>query len=128
METQGVNPNLDNGVEAGVVQGVPKHGFRKDPQRLPTISSFQASIKAQPVTCRPVWRSDRQKVTLSPTPRGSSTRPFLLVAAWPLLAPIWCAKTKKKNLCTATVSVPTLSVWGKKKKNWSLGATEHQLL
>lgn len=39
--------------------------------------------------------------------------PFLLVAAWPLLAPIWSTKTKKT--CTATVSLPTFSVWGKKE-------------
>lgn len=52
---------------------------------------------------------------------------FLLVAAWPLLASIWNTKLKQKKdkTCTATVSLPTVSVWGGGRR---LEATEHQLL
>lgn len=87
---------------------------------------FLVPTKAQPVTWHPVWRSDRLKVTLSPTPRGPACTPSSLSPLGPCWLPSAALKQKPKNVHGCRLAPLILCLGWKKKKR--LEATEHQLL
>lgn len=107
VKKPGVNPNNNNKKIMACKE------ILNSKQQFPP---FLVSPKAQPVTWHPVWRNDRLKVTLSPTPRGPACTPSSLSPLGPCCLPSGTLNPPPpKKECTATVSLPTVSVWEEKE-------------
>lgn len=93
--------------------------------QFPSFSDKMASVLlsiygvSSAVTCCLVHCTADRKSPCLQHP-GVQLHPFLLVTAWTLLAPIWCAKTKRVHGHCLTPHTPL--------KRGGLEATEHQLL